>query len=63
MIIHVQRIIQGNDSYFEISGDSSESKPTACVVDGSVFVETNTGKVFFFNGKTGAWVEQFSFQS
>ena len=50
-------------NYVEISGDSSESKPTANIVDGSIFTESNTGKVFFFNEKTSAWVEQFSFQS
>ena len=62
MITHVQRIIEGSNCYVELSGDSSESKPTANIVDGSIFVETNSGKVFFFNGKTSAWVEQFSFQ-
>ena len=49
--------------YCEISGDSSESKPTAGIIDGSIFVESNTGKVYFFNEKTTAWVEQFAFQS
>ena len=35
-----------------IFGDSSETKPTVNVTDGSVFVETNTGKAFLFNEKT-----------
>lgn len=47
----------------EIYGDSTETKPTTGIVDGSWFMETNTGKVFAFNEKSGGWVEQFSFQS
>jgi hypothetical protein len=50
-------------AYVEISGDSTETKPTAGIADGSIFVESNTGKVYFFNEKSGDWVEQFSFQS
>jgi hypothetical protein len=49
--------------YKEISGNSTEAKPTAGIVDGSIFVETDTGKVFFFNENAGNWVEQFSFQA
>lgn len=47
--------------------DSSETKPTgdaaADICDGSILTETNTGDVYFFNAKTGAWVKQFSFQA
>ena len=49
--------------YVEISGDSTETKPTAGIVDGSLFTESDTGKVFFFNEVSGDWVEQFAFQS
>ena len=49
--------------YKEISGDSTETKPTADVIDGSIFAESNTGDVYFFNEKSGDWVKQFSFQS
>ena len=49
--------------YVEISGDSLESKPTEGISDGSIFVESDTGKVYFFNEASGDWVEQFSFQS
>lgn len=41
--------------YVEIALDSSESKPTAGVADGSVALETDTGKVYVFNEKSGAW--------
>ena len=49
--------------YKEISGDSTETKPTTDIVDGSIFAESNTGDVYFFNEKSGDWVKQFSFQS
>ena len=51
-----------NITYKEISGDSLDTKPTAGICDGSIFVESDTGIVSFFNEATGAWVEQFSFQ-
>lgn len=59
----VERIIKWNDRYVEISGDSTETKPTANIVDGSIFVESNTGDVYFFNEESGDWVKQFGFQS
>lgn len=59
----VERIIKGNDRYVEISGDSTDTKPTANIVDGSIFVESNTGDVYFFNEESGDWVKQFGFQS
>ena len=52
-----------NITYKEISGDSTDTKPTAGICGGSIFVESDTGKVFFFSEKSGDWVEQFSFQS
>ena len=57
--------------YKEGSCDSSDTKPTKAntpvgsffdVAEGSILVESNTGKVFFFNEKSDTWVEQFSFQ-
>lgn len=41
---------------------STDTKPTALIATGSICVEVDTGKVFFFNEASGAWVEQFSFQ-
>lgn len=49
--------------YKEISCDSSETKPTEGIIDGSWAMESDTGCVYAFNEKTSAWVEQFSFQS
>ena len=41
----------------------TETKPTDKVSDGSIAVEIDTGKVFFFSESSETWVEQFSFQS
>jgi len=46
-------------SYYELACDSSESKPTAYVADGSICTETNTGDVYMFNAKTSAWIKMF----
>ena len=58
----VYRPITNDVAYVEISGDADDTKPTAGIADGSIFLESDTGKVFFFNEKSGDWVEQFSFQ-
>ena len=50
-----------NVQYLEISGLSSDTKPTEGVATGSIFVEVDTGTVFFYDEASG-WVEQFSFQ-
>lgn len=42
--------------YIEVTLDSTETKPTEMVADGSIALETDTGKVFVFNEKTSAWV-------
>lgn len=52
-----------NKLYIEASCDSSETKLTKDICDGSIMVESDTGTVFFFNESSGDWVEQFSFQS
>lgn len=55
--------------YKEGSCDSSETKPTKAnttgffdVAEGSILVESDTGTVSFYNEKSDAWVEQFSFK-
>lgn len=48
--------------YIEGGCDSSETKPTERIADGSVLTETDTGNVYMFNAKTSAWVMQFSLQ-
>ena len=46
--------------YVEIAGDSTETKPTAGIVDGSQFLETDTGDIYVFNERSAAWVKMFS---
>lgn len=41
-----------------IFGSNTESKPTTEDADGSVWVETDTGKVFLFSEASSSWVEQ-----
>lgn len=48
--------------YNEYAGLYTDEKPTDCAT-GSIFVEVDTGKVYFFNADAETWVEQFSFQS
>ena len=50
-------------TYVELSGDSDETKPTTGIADGSIFTESDTGKVYFFNEASSDWVEQFAFQA
>lgn len=48
--------------YMEIAGLSTDTKPTTNMATGSIFVEVDTGTVFFFDEDGNEWVEQFSFQ-
>ena len=43
--------------YVELACDSSETKPTEMIADGSIALETDTGKMSVFNEKTAAWIE------
>lgn len=53
--------------YREGSFNSTETKPLAAALpdtaSGSIIVEPDTGKVFFYNRPGDAWVEQFAFQA
>ena len=40
---------------------SSDAKPTEGILQGSLIIEVDTGKVFLFSGT--AWVEQFCLQA
>lgn len=44
-------------NYVEIALDSSETKPTNMIADGSVALETDTGTMYVFNEKSETWVE------
>ena len=46
--------------YYEFAGDSSDTKPTDNVANGSTFTEVDTGDVYMYSGS--AWVKQFGLQ-
>lgn len=43
--------------YVEIAGASTETKPTTGIVDGSTFLETDTGDLYVYNEEGSAWVK------
>ena len=62
----VHDYVTGDTAYVELAGLSTDTKPIDQIVTGSIFVEVDTGKVYFFDeeGDAGSeWVEQFAFQS
>ena len=56
--ILTERIIEGNKKYIEAAALSTDSKPTADLVTGSVLVTVDDGKGYLFNETAGEWVEQ-----
>ena len=54
-------LITDNGGYVEYAGLHTDSKP-AGVAMGSIFVEVDTGDVYFYNADGETWVKQFSFQ-
>ena len=56
--ILTERIIEGNKKYIEAAALSTDSKPTANLVTGSVLVTVDNGKGYLFNETAGEWVEQ-----
>lgn len=61
----VDKVHTNDKCYVEISCLSTDTKPVDGIVTGSICLEVDTGKVYFFDedGDTGEeWVEQFSFK-
>lgn len=55
------QVVDGQDMrYIVAAGDSTETKPTTGIVDGSQVLETDTGDVYVFNEKSAAWIKMFS---
>lgn len=48
--------------YVEIACLAADTKPTDGIATGSICVEVDTGKVYFYDSEGAEWVEQFSFQ-
>lgn len=54
--ILVDRLFEGGKHYIEAAGLSTDSKPTANIVTGSLFLEVNTGDIYAFEeGDSPAW--------
>ena len=53
-----ERIIEGNKKYIEAAALSTDAKPTANIITGSVLVTVDDGKGYLFNETAGEWVEQ-----
>lgn len=53
--ILTERIIEGNNRYIEAAGLHDDSKPTAGIVTGSVFVEVDTGDAYLYDEHGAEW--------
>lgn len=51
------------DNWIDAACDSSETKPTENIADGSIITETDTGDVYIFNAKTSTWVKMFGLKA
>ena len=67
MVREITTISDGRDpvSYKEYSGASTDDKPTAGVMNGSIFIESDTGDCYLYTepgeGETeGTWTMMFS---
>lgn len=54
-----ERVFDGDKKYVEAAGLSTDSKPTAGIVTGSLFMEADTGDVYVFyeDTTTPAWTK------
>lgn len=58
MITTNKRVTYSADlELIEAYGLSTDTKPTSGVANGSMFVEMDTGKIYFFDGTGEDWVE------
>ena len=48
--------------YVEVACKYTDTMPTGAFLTGSILVEVDTGKVYFYDADESEWVEQFSFQ-
>ena len=52
-----ERIIGDGKMYAELAGSSSETKPIGTLIDGSLFLETDTGDVYVYNESGESWTK------
>ena len=50
-----ERIIEGNKKHIEAAGLSTDTKPSADIVTGSLFLEVDTGNVLAFDEVDSEW--------
>lgn len=55
--ILVDQKFEGDKHYIEATGLSTDTKPTDSIITGSVFVEVDTTKAYFFDEESGEWKE------
>ena len=46
-----------DDRYIEARGLSTDNKPTTGIANGSIFIEMDTGKVYFYDKTNTTWRE------
>lgn len=51
----VSRVYAGQLHYVELTGNSTDEKPTEGIITGSKFTCVDTGIVYLFDEDTGAW--------
>ena len=57
MRIIEERIIESNMRYIEAAGLSTETKPTANIITGSLYMESDTGDVYIFSETDVTWTK------
>ena len=58
MITIIKNIyFDGDARYIEARGLSTDNKPTTDIANGSMYIEMNTGKVYFYDAEGEAWRE------
>ncbi len=58
-MITFNKVVQYDNDQVYVEGAclSTDSKPTEGIANGSLLIEMNTGKVYFYNEAGSAWVE------
>lgn len=60
-MVTIDKLIQSQDGATAFNqtyyGLSTDTKPTTGIGNGSVFIEMDTGKAFFFDAENSLWLE------
>jgi hypothetical protein len=51
------KIVGDGINYIEVAGLSTDTKPAEKVATGSVYLEVDTGKAYFYNETAEEWTE------